>query len=1046
MKLTESALGASRLTFFVAALVLVAGVLAFLKFPSQEEPSTTIRDAMIFVANPGLPVERMEQLVARPLEERLRQLPELKHVASTVRTGNVIVQVTVHESVSDLPAVWQKLRAKVAEVSPQFPDGTLPADINDDFGRVAVASIAVTAPGFAMSEMRQPLKQLRDRLYELPGVQGISFHGLQDERVYIEFDRARLAGLGLGAPAVLQQLQQQNVVLSGGQAVLGGLNSALVASGEITSLEALRRVVLSVPEHGGRHDATLRLSDIASIRVLPADPPESSAVYQGEPAVVLGVSMRAGHNVQAFGQALKARVAELQQLLPAGFTLEYVTFQADVVGREMGKMNRVMGETIVIVMAVVVLFLGWRAGLVVGSIVPLTILGTLVAMQMLSIELHNVSMAAIIIALGLLVDNGIVIAEDIERRLAAGEARRQACIDAGRTLAIPLLTSSLVIIFAFSPFFFGHTSINEYLRPLVIVLALSLLGSWLFCLTVTPLLCYHFLQPSHHAAQGEPAAESRFYRGYRRVIGKVLDHKAVFLGAMGVMFTLAMGMLASVPAGFLPPSDRPQYQIAIELQPGSDSRATLSTVQAISRWLADKKANPEVTTSIGYVADGGPRIILGLNPPLPASHIGYFTVGVNGKEALDPMIVRTRAWLAQAHPELRADVKRFSLGATDAGTVAYRIAGPDEHALRRLGEQLQTALRGVPGVVGVRDDWDGRVPRLDVQVDQRKARRLGITSEDVATSLGARFSGLAVSALRDGDTLVPLVVRGTDAERQRPEEVVNSLVYPASGAAPVPLSAVATLTVNSEPSVIRRRDLSRTLTVQGRSETQTAQQVVDRLAPTVAALALPPGYRIELGAEIEDAAEANAALGDYLPHAVVAMLILFVWQFGSFRKLALILAIIPFALIGVAPALKIAGEPLGFMANFGLLSLAGIIVNNAVLLLERIEAELHAGRAMREAVVASAVQRLRPIVMTKLTCVAGLVPLLLFGGPLWSGMAVTIIGGLALGTLVTLGLVPVLYELLFGGRLARWLARANGTPAASRSTAFPADSSPSATT
>jgi multidrug efflux pump subunit AcrB len=737
--------------------------------------------------------------------------------------------------------------------------------------------------------------------------------------------------------------------------------------------------------------------------------------------VVLGVSMRPGRNVQEFGRALKARMAELQQALPAGFTLDDVTFQADVVQQEMGKMNRVMGETIVIVMAVVVLFLGWRAGIIVGSIVPLTILATLIAMQALGIELHNVSMAAIIIALGLLVDNGIVIAEDIERRLAAGEPRREACVNAGKTLAVPLLTSSLVIIFAFSPFFFGHTSINEYLRPLVVVLALSLLGSWLFCLTVTPLLCFHFLRPSHAAHRHEaPSAESGFYRGYRRVIRAVLDHKLAFLGAMAALFTGAMLLLASVPAGFLPQSDRPQYQISIELQPGSDSRATLAKVTEISRWLGDEQINPEVTTSIGYVADGGPRIILGLNPPLPASHIGYFTVGVKSKDDLDPAIARTRAWLAQAHPELRAEAKRFSLGSSDSGTVAYRISGPDEPLLKKLGEQIKASLLGVHGVVDVRDDWANRVPRIDVQVDQRKARRLGVTSEDIATSLGARYTGIAVSTLHDGDTLVPLIVRGTEAERQHPEDLGNSLIHPANGASAVPLSAVATVTVGSEPSVIRRRDLVRTLTVSGRSETETARQVVDRLAPAIAQLDLPPGYRIELGAEIEEAAEANEALGQYLPHAGIAMLVLFIWQFGSFRKLALILAIIPFALIGVAPALKLAGEPLGFMANFGLLSLAGIIVNNAVLLLERIEAELHAGRNTREAVVSSAVQRLRPIVMTKLTCVAGLVPLLLFGGPLWSGMAVTIIGGLLLGTLVTLGLVPVLYELLFDGALARW--------------------------
>ncbi|HEY9109498.1 MAG TPA: efflux RND transporter permease subunit, partial [Roseateles sp.] len=590
-------------------------------------------------------------------------------------------------------------------------------------------------------------------------------------------------------------------------------------------------------------------------------------------------------------------------------------------------------------------------------------------------------------------------------------------IEAGRTLAIPLLTSSLVIIFAFSPFYFGDTAINEYLRPLVVVLALSLLGSWLLCLTVTPLLCWRFLHaPAHAAAEAEGEGPQRgFYAWYARVIRAVLARKPVFLAGMALLLSGALWMLSRVPAGFLPPSDRPQFQIALELQPGADSRLTYAVVRDVSRWLADAKANPEVTTSIGYVADGGPRIILGLNPPLPASHIGYFTVGVRDKHDLDPVISRVRQWMLASHPEVRAEAKRFSMGASESGMLAYRISGADEMTLRDIGRQVQAALQAVPGVTALRDDWGGRLPRVDVNIDQRKARRLGITSEDIATSLGARYLGRDVSLLRDGDTLVPIIARGSDAERARPEDLGNTLVHSAAGAAPVPLSALATVTLASEPSVIRRRNLARTLTIEGRATLGTAQQAVDAAAPMVAKIALPPGYRIELGAEVEEAADANRALAQFMPHAAVAMLLLFVWQFNSFRKLALILAIIPFAMIGVAPALTLAREPLGFMANFGLLSLAGIIVNNAVLLLERIEAELAAGKPRREAVVSAAVQRLRPIVMTKLTCVAGLVPLLLFGGALWSGMAVTIMGGLLLGTLVTLGLVPVLYELLFRG-------------------------------
>lgn len=1024
MNLTHSALNASRLTLVTALLILLGGIFTFLSFPSQEEPTVTVREALIVVQNTGMPVERLEQLIARPLEQQLRELPEIKHVVSTVRAGMVMLQVTIDDHYTQLIPIWQRVRAKVGELAPTLPEGTQGPLINDDFGRVAVASIAITAPGYAMSEMREPLKQMRDQLQRLPGVQNIAFYGLTDERIYIDFDRARLAGIGVPAAAILQQLQQQNVVLPGGQATLSGINASIQVSGEIDTLDALRGFVIGAPDTGGRGpgpNSVIRLGDVARIRALPPDPPETAAIYGGESAVVMAVSMKEGQNVQAFGASLKRQVAELQQQLPAGFVCDYVTFQADVVDREMGKMNRVMGETIAIVMTVVVLFLGWRAGIIVGSIVPLTILGTLIAMRALGVELHTVSMAAIIIALGLLVDNAIVIAEDIERRLAAGEERRAACIAAGKTLAVPLLTSSLVIVLAFSPFFFGDTSTNEYLRPLVVVLALTLLGSWLLCLTVTPLLCHYFLKAPAAGSGGAHATtyDTAFYRAYRRLVGWVLEHKALFIGAMLALLAAALVALSTVPESFLPKSERTQFQITLQLAPGTDSRITLATVKTISRWLDDRQINPEVTRSIGYVADGGPRIIVTLNPPLPAPNIAYFTVSVAGKDDLDTVIARTRAYLAAEHPEVRGEAKRFSMGPSDSGAVAYRVSGPDEAVLRRVGGVLRSALQALPGSSDVRDDWDNRIARIEVRVDQGKARRLGISSEDVAYSLAGRYNGITASQLRDDDTAIPIVVRASDDERQRPGEIGATLIHPQAGGAPVPLAAIADVGVASEPSVVRRRDLIRTLTVEGRSTQYTAQQVIDRLARTVAEIDLPPGYRIELGAEIEDSAEATVALGQYLPHALVAMLLLFVWQFNSLRKLLLIAAIVPFALIGVAPAMKLTGEPLGFMVIFGLLSLAGIIVNNAVLLLERIEAELREGRAPREAVINAAVQRLRPIVMTKLTCITGLIPLLLFAGPLWSGMAVAIIGGLGLGTLVTLGLVPALYELLFSGGVAR---------------------------
>ncbi|RFA27771.1 acriflavin resistance protein [Alkalilimnicola ehrlichii] len=1028
MKLTAAALNSSRLTFFAALLILVTGAFTFLSFPAQEEPTVTIRDAMVYVSNPGMPAERMEQLVAKPLEERLRQLSELKNVVSTVRTGSVIMKVSLRDEVQEMLPAWQRVRTKVEEVVPLFPEGTLPPQVDDDFGSVAIASIAVTAPEFSMSEMRAPLRQLREGLYRVPGVQKVSFHGLQGERIYIEFDRARMAGLGLSAAHIQQQLQERNILQPGGRVVVSGLNSAIAASGELRSVQDLREFTLSVPATGDRDDAAparVRLGDVAQIRVLTPDPPESAAIYRGEDAVVLGVSMHPGENIQAVGKALREHVTELEQLLPAGFSLDYVTFQADAVKHEIDNMSVTMLQTILIVMIVVVLFIGWRAGIVAGSIVPLTICATLLVMRMLGIELHIVSMAAIIIALGLLVDSSIVIVEDIERRLTAGEDRLHACIEACRSLAIPLLTSLLVIILAFSPFFFGYTVTNEYMRPLVVVLTVALIGSWILCLTVIPLLCHRFLPTRHGDTDGAPR-RSAFYETYARLMHFVLDHKKWYLAAMTLLLSGSLVILANQPAGFLPPSDRPQFQIELELQPGSDSRLTQHVVRDLSRWLSDPEVNPEVTTSIGYVAEGGPRVVLVITPPLPATHVGYFTVSVARPKDVETVMARTRKWMAQHYPEVRADIKRFSRGENDAGTVVYRVSGPEEAVLRDIGDQIKETLRSLPAMGHVRDNWGPRVPRIDVQVNQEKARAQGISNEDISTALAKRYSGLDVSVLRDGDTLVPLIIRGSDGERGRPEDLANTLLYPLDGGAAVPLSAVATVALDSEPSAIHRRNLERTLSVEGRSSQETAHQVVNRAASAIDRIKIPPGYRIELGGEIEEAAESNEPLVQYLPHALVAIVVLFLWQFGSFRKLVVIFASIPFALVGVGPALALAGEPFGFMATFGVLSLAGIITSNAVLLLERIDVELGAEKAQREAVVSAAVARLRPIVMTQLTCIVGLVPLLLFGGTLWAGMAVTIMGGLLLGTLITLGLVPVLYEMLFNAKLSRWSRKVFG--------------------
>lgn len=1011
MTLTNKAISSSRLTFAIALMILLGGVLAFLSFPSQEEPQITVRDAMVTASMNGLTVEQTERFLAHPLETKLRELPEIKTIQSTIRPGRVYTQITVYDTVDNLPAVWQRARNKADEAAASFPPGADTPVVDDDYGNVAVATIAITAPGFSTQEMWQPIEDFTNQLRDLEGVERVSQFGLPEQQLVIEFDSERLRRIGVSPGQIAEQLSTRNRVVAGGAPVIGGKHISVQITGTLRDADAIRQFQVSLPE-----GKTVPLGTLAAVRSEAKNPPESAAIYQGQEAVVVAVTMASGKNIERFGASLRERLAGLEKSLPAGFSLHEVTFQADVVQDAMARMHHVLFETIIAVMAVVVLFLGWRTGMVVGAIVPLTIFATLIAMSLLGVELQTVSIAAIILSLGLLVDNGIVIAEDIERRLHAGEDRRHACEEAGRTLAIPLLTSSLVIVLAFSPFFLGTTSTNEYLQSLAVVLALNLLGSWLLSLTVTPLLCYFFAKAPVHSAGQDRHEESTFYRGYRSLISSLLKHKTVFLGSMLLLLALATVTIMTVPYDFLPKSDRRQFQIPVNLEPGTDSRKTLQRVRDISNWLSQ---HPDITQSIGYVADGGPRIVLGLNPPQPGPEVAYFTVSVDAHADLDSVIEDVDSYLKANYPDMQAQPQRFSLGSTNTGVATYRISGADSGELRNLSDQIAQALRSLPGTVNVKDDWGPSVSRLVVTVDQQKARLSGVSREDIAAALQRQSSGIQVSIVYEGIRSVPVIFK--EARGGSSVDLGRTLIHPQAGGNPVLLSSIAQIDVAFEPAMLMRRNKMRSITVTGAHPTMTATSIVEALAPKVNALELPPGYHITLGGEIEDAADTNDALLMYMPHACVAMLLLFIWQFNSIRKLSIILLSVPFALIGVSLALVITGYPFSFMATFGVLSLAGIIVNNAVLLLERIEVERQEGHSIETATINAAVKRLRPIVMTKLTCITGLVPLLLFGGSLWEGMAITMIGGLALGTLITLGLIPVLYDLLFS-TLPRWLS------------------------
>ncbi|HLP08624.1 MAG TPA: efflux RND transporter permease subunit, partial [Opitutaceae bacterium] len=592
MNLAKFALARSRITFFAAIAILFAGAAAYLDFPAQEEPTLPVRAAAVAAYFPGLPTRQMEQLVARPIEDRIRSMPELKHLSTRVRTGQVLMTVEIDDRFTDLPPIWQRLRARMNDVAPTLPTGTYGPFVDDEYGRVAVASLAVTGADLTPAELRREARRLRDGLFQLAGVESVNFHGLPEEAIYLEMRGNALQQAGLTLQSVAADLQRQNIVLAGGEVRLGVLAASVTPTGDLRSVDELRRLPISLPAGG-----SVPLGELVEVRRSLVDPPNSVVLHNGERAVVLAISMREGINVISFGRALRTHTERLVEALPAGAHAEFVTFQGDVVDHDIAKTKRTFYETLVIVMIVVVGFIGWRAGWIVGTTVPLTLLASLLVMKFFGITLNNVTLAALIISLGLLVDNGIVIAEDILRRLAAGEERASACTSAGRSLAVPLLTATLACVAAFLPLMLMKSAVGEYTRNLSWVITIALLASWVLSLLIVPLLSYHFAKvpAGHAAAESDAAYATPFYRKIRRLIERVQSHRAVYVAAMLVLLALAGVAALRVPAAFLAESNRRQLRLFWELPSGTSSAVTAVQARELSAYLRQNRERWHLT-------------------------------------------------------------------------------------------------------------------------------------------------------------------------------------------------------------------------------------------------------------------------------------------------------------------------------------------------------------------------------------------------------------------------------------------------------------------
>ncbi len=1010
MNLAKIAIENSRLTVIAIFLLAMIGVVVYLTYPSAEDPTITIRTASIEAFYPGMSAERVEALIAEPIEAAMREIAEVDEIRSSSKTGSVRVAIELHDSVNDLEPVWQDVRNKIDDLKPSLPSGTQGPVVNDEEGLTAVATIALWSDGFTMAEMLNVAEDTRDRIYTLNGVRKVQIFGAQEEHIYLEYEPLKMAGLGIPPEQIFGALSQQNIIEPGGAISASGRTITLEPTGNYDSVDEIAATVFQIPET----NRVLRLDEVVNVRRGLIDPPRAPAFFNDQPAIVLSVSTLEGTNNVAFGNELTRLLDNWEQELPIGYVLDYATFQPELIETAVqGAISNVY-QTLVIVLVVVMVFLGLRTGLIVGFFVPLTMLFGIIVMSLFGVELQRMSIAAMIIALGLLVDNGIVVAEDIRVRLGRGLARKDAAYQSVSTLALPLLTSSLTTIFAFLPMLLIAGPEGDYVRSLAQVVTILLLGSWLLSMTVTPAMCAWFLKaPEPGEGDVKPSGQGeKVYALYRSFLETLLKARFIALAVVLVAMVGSVQVLGQLKTEFFPLGDRNQILVYLDLEAGTDQRETQRELRKLTRWLSDGKENPEIVSNIAYVGFGGPRFFLSLTPVDPDPQRAFIVINTRSFDDVDTVLERVNAYGAAQLPAARVDAKKMWFGATEPGMVKFRLIGPDMDVLLDRGEVLINALHEVPGTVGIKQDWENKVLKLRVDIDQTRARRAGVTSRDVASSLNTAYSGMQLSDYREGDRIIPIVLRGDEDLRFSLAGVQRLQVYVPGTGQFISLGQVATVAGEWRPSQIKRLDQQRALTVEARNQVLGSPGLLEAMQEELAKLNLPAGHRLEIAGEIADQANANGKLFALVPFALAGIVVLLVGQFNSFRRGGVILATIPLVLIGGVLGLVIMGAPYGFMVLLGFFSLAGILINNGIVLIDRIREEEARTEDRREAVIQACLARLRPIVMTTLTTVLGLVPLILFGGALFYGMASVIAFGLIVGTLLTLGFVPVLYTLV----------------------------------
>jgi len=1008
--LSEWAITHRALVLFMILVLGAAGAYSYANLGRAEDPSFTIKNMIVNVAWPGATATEMQTQVADKIEKKLQELPWLDRVETYSQPGVSFIQVilidrTPPAKVKDL---WYQVRKKVGDIRGDLPAGIIGPNFNDEYGDVYSTIYMLTADGLSLADLKARAEDIRQRLLRVPNVNKVDFIGDQPEKIFIEFSHAKLATLGITPQQVFDSVIKQNAIQAGGSVDTSADRVNLRVTGGFTGLDAIQAVPVEA------NGSVFRLSDIATGKRGYQDPPTFLVRQDGKPALGLGVSMQDGANIITLGEDLKRAMQVIAAELPVGIEVTQIADQPHIVEHSISEFVETFVEALGIVLLVSFISLGWRTGIVVALSVPLVLAIVLAMMYAAGVDLHRITLGALIIALGLLVDDAIIAIEMMVVKMEQGFDRARAATFAWTSTAFPMLTGTLVTAAGFLPVGFAKSSAGEYAGGIFWVVGLALLASWVVAVMFTPYLGLTLLPNLAKAhARDNPDAiyDTRIYRALRRAIEFALRWRRSVIAVTVLTFLASIAGFGFVQQQFFPTSTRTELFLEMRLPEGTAIGVTDATAKQAERLLA---GDPDIATFTSYVGQGSPRFWLGLNPVLPNPNFAQIVIVTKSLEGRERVKARLDRALADgALPEARTRVDRFNFGPPVGFPVQFRVVGPDPMKVREIASDVRTVMANNPKIIDPHLNWSEQVKSIRLEVDQDRARAMGLTPQEVAQNLQTLLSGFTVTQYREGIEHIDVVARAVPEERLDLDRLPTLTIATRNGVA-VPLSQFARLNYEYEEPILWRRNRDTVLTVRGDIvDNVQAPDVTNEVLPKLKPIkdALPYGYRIETGGSIEESVKANSALVAVFPVMAIVMLSLLMIQLQSFSRLALVFATAPLGLIGATGALLVSNRPFGFVALLGLIALAGMIMRNTVILVDQIERDIAAGHARYRAIIDATVRRARPVVLTALAAVLGMIPLArsIFWGP----MAITIMGRRLVATVLTLLVVPALYALWF---------------------------------